>query len=40
MPLTISARAILSWFAPVPSCNSAPFWGNTVNFRIRLDPIR
>lgn len=39
-PLTINARAILSWFAPVTSCNSVPNWGNTVNFRIRLDPIR
>jgi hypothetical protein len=38
--LTINARAILSWFAPVTTPNAVPFWGNTINFRIRLDPIR
>ena len=38
--LTLNARAILSWFAPVTSFNSVPVWGNVVNFRIRLDPIR
>ncbi len=37
---TIKARAILSWFQPVTSCNSVPFWGNVVDFRLRLDPIR
>lgn len=34
--LTLKARAILSWFAP----SSTPVWGNTIDFRIRLDPIR
>jgi hypothetical protein len=46
-PRTIQARAILSWFSPVRSnnpsvttCNALPVWGNVINFRIRLDPIR
>jgi hypothetical protein len=38
--LTLNARAILSWFAPATSPTAVPFWGNTINFRIRLDPIR
>lgn len=39
-PVTIKARAILQWFAPVVGCNVSPGWGNFVDFRIRLDPVR
>lgn len=37
---TRRARAILSWFLPVSTCNNSPVWGNSVNFRVRYDPIR
>jgi len=37
---THAARAILSWFTPATSCSYSPFWGNVVNFQMRLDPIR
>ncbi len=37
---TRNARAILSWFVESPDCNSKPFWGNVVDFRVRFDPIR
>lgn len=37
---TLNARAILSWFVHPTGCNYQPFWGNTINFRIRFDPIR
>jgi hypothetical protein len=36
---TRNARAILSWNSVPTSCLYSPFWGNTVNFRIRFDPI-
>lgn len=40
-PITLKARAILSWFAPVTGCNTSPLpWGNFIDFRIRLDPVR
>jgi hypothetical protein len=35
---TLKARAILSWNAPPAACNTAPIWGNWLDFRIRLDP--
>lgn len=35
---TLNARAILSWFFPVFTCNAAPTWGNWANFQIKLDP--
>ncbi len=37
---TRRARAILSWQAAPTDCNYSPVWGNIVDFRIRLDPIR
>lgn len=37
---TRRARAILSWFVAPTDCNFNPFWGNTVDFRIRFDPVR
>jgi|1186.fasta_scaffold14726_3 hypothetical protein len=37
---TYQARAIMSWFWPVPAndCNFQPIWGNWLDFQIRLDP--
>ncbi len=35
---TLKARAILSWNVPPAACNTAPIWGNWLDFRIRLDP--
>lgn len=37
---TRRARAILSWAAAPTGCDYSPVWGNVINFRIRLDPIR
>ncbi|HYO13226.1 MAG TPA: hypothetical protein VE685_08545 [Thermoanaerobaculia bacterium] len=37
---TRRARAILSWVVAPTDCNFSPVWGNRVDFRIRLDPIR
>jgi len=37
---TVAARAILSWNAAPGGCGFVPQWGNIVNFRIRVDPIR
>jgi len=34
---SLRARTILSWAAPVTSCNQIPVWGNILNFKIRLD---
>lgn len=36
----LRARAMLSWVLPPTGCNFTPVWGNVLNFRIRLDPIR
>lgn len=35
---TLKARSILSWNVPPAACNTVPFWGNWLDFRIRLDP--
>ena len=37
---TLRARAILSWFYDPTHCDYVPIWGEVVDFRIRLDPIR
>jgi len=34
------ARCILSWNTPIINPNQMPFWGNVVDFRIRMMPIR
>ncbi|HSS79198.1 MAG TPA: hypothetical protein VLV54_20935 [Thermoanaerobaculia bacterium] len=37
---TVAARAILSWNAAPTGCGFIPQWGNVINFRIRVDPVR
>ena len=37
---TRTVRAILSWFDAPTGCNYVPVWGNVLDFRIRLDPVR
>jgi hypothetical protein len=34
------ARCILSWSTPIINPNQTPFWGNVIDFRIRMMPIR